>query len=196
MAKNEKIMVYIVERDFEINAVFDFGANTGWFHRFNDSKDPKIPSPDVDPLIVYLSSYQKFDPPPDTAGTGRTILVSAASKAVIDTLEPGIHDFVPCEVRYGSKTNYTPHEYFVVRLNHFLSDPVDVEKCDCRIIIQPNGNRVWRKNSGKPLALKSDVIADKHIFTYQYLFCSDELHDALRAAGLGQGWAFEKQLEV
>lgn len=189
-------MAYHITRDWEIDAGFDFGPNSDWLSRFTFSKDPHIPPLDSEPLTVFLQGHRRRATPPDVVGWARAFVASKATTATIERLESSIHDFVPCEAYYMSGSKYSKYEYLVVRLNSFLRDVVDMDRCDCTIVVKPDGTRVWAKKSGKPLALKASAIEGRHIFYHGGLFCSDEFHDALKEAGLGVGWAFERHVVV
>ncbi|MEO1649755.1 MAG: DUF1629 domain-containing protein, partial [Pseudomonadota bacterium] len=112
---------------------------------------------------------------------------------LIEQLEPGLQDFVPCELRYGDEGPWQP--YFCVRVQQSF-DPAAHDDQRLRWITQPNGNRIWRKPIGSPMPVDRIAVMGKHLWFYYHLFCSDELHDAIQAAGLVTAWSFEKQFVV
>jgi hypothetical protein len=126
-------------------------------------------------------------------GASRLLFVSEGVKDVIEELEPGLHDFAPMEIRYGTRDSNESFQYFALRINQSF-DAIDYEKSDMDVIVQQNGNRILEKKTGVPVIMKPELTAGKHLWVYHKVYCSDELHDALTARGLTAGWKFERQL--
>ncbi|CAN0496370.1 unnamed protein product, partial [Phaeothamnion confervicola] len=57
--------------------------------------------------------------------------VSNEVKAVIQALEPSMHQFVPITVKCGTKEHHSTRSYFTLRINQRVDD-VNVEESDVR----------------------------------------------------------------
>lgn len=176
---------------------------TDWCENDQWKKDymfgpPGIIPPYDSPLIVYACRIVPYlNAPPPGWGATATLMINAAVRRVIDSFEPGLHDFVPVELRYVDFQPYQNEDlrsfivypYFIARIDQ-ICHAVDQEKSDIKIY-RPG---VWMKKPGKPLILKREVIRDKHLWRENtHLFCSDQLHDSLIDSRLDSGWTFDKQ---
>lgn len=214
-------MPYICRSDFYKKTNIDCGENDDWLGEFRTSKSRDIPHLKSLPLIGYMDPVLDggtpdaeinppniLEQPVDVYGSSRIFFVSPESKAIIESIEPGLHDFVPMEMRYGRETKerdfeirytegdpYTSHPFYLCRINQHI-DAVDTEKSEGEVIEQSNGNKIFLKKSTAPLSLKTELIEGKHLWFYDFIFISDELLDALQAQSLGIGWRYEKQVVV
>jgi len=103
-------------------------------------------------------------------------IVSERVRELIEGLEPGVHEFVPLEVK--SVDRKTRHgTYYVILLTQAL-------------------DAIVAKNDDGIYLLKASAIRGRHLWrnvppNELNYFCSDELHDRLQAEGL-DGWDFER----
>jgi hypothetical protein len=143
------------------------------------------------PAIIRTPVLADFSSPPPASGASRYILVNQLIAKKIEALEPGVHDFVALEYRYGEEDNYTSYPYFYVRINN-LGDPTDHELSDVKVFRQRSN---WEKKPGVPLVLRREAIAGKHLMFHPFLvFISDEFHDWIVDNGLQGHWSFERQV--
>lgn len=211
-------MPYICRSDFYKKTSVDFGDNEDWIDEFQASKSSDIPPLKVSPLIGYMDPVldagtaeveiyppKILDGPIDIYCPSRIFFIHPEIKSIIERLEPGIHDFLGMEVRYGRDTKerdfevrflkgdpFTTHPFFLCRINQHI-DAVDVENSEGEYIEQPNGNKIFLKRSNAPVTLKKELIEGKHLWFYEQLFISDQLHDEIQKQRLGVGCKFEKQ---
>lgn len=114
---------------------------------------------------------------------GRVWAVDRPAKAVIERLEPGIHQFFPIEVRSRSgKVYHTP--YYVIVFGRYL-DSLDHERCKDRALDVIN--RYKESITGR--AFCKIKFGNAHLWRDrefgEWMACiSDELHDEFVKAGL------------
>lgn len=211
-------MPYICKSDYYKKTSVDFGHNEDWLEEFQSSKSSDIPPFKVSPLIGYMDPVLDagtpeaeiyppniLDQPVDIYYPSRIFFICPLWKSIIEGLEPGIHDFLPMEMRYGRETKerdfeiqylegdpYTSHPFYLCRINQHV-DAVDAENSEGELIEQPNGNTIFLKKNNVPVTLKKELVEGKHLWFYDQLFISDQLHDEIRKHGLGVGCQFEKQ---
>lgn len=191
-------MVFIISTDYERATYAELGDYRQWWDDYQMSEAPDIPELLDAPFRVVMDRIAGLDHPLHAWGCARVFLASPEVRDIIEQLEPGLHDFVPCQLRYGDDGPSQP--YFCVRVQQSF-DPVDVERSvdngGVKILTRKtDGATMWSKRPSKPMHLRAERTAGKHLWFYYHLFCSDELHDAIQAAGLVTAWSFEKQFVV
>jgi hypothetical protein len=136
------------------------------------------------------------------SGTKPTAWINAAGYSVcpevmdvIDSLAPGIHQFVPFELETGPKGLRKKYPYFSIHVAD-RADDVIVDKSNVRWIESQHGT-YWSKDYDHPLALPAASIMGKHIWWNRrcnILLISGELHNRLVQQGLMSGLKFQKQI--
>lgn len=122
---------------------------------------------------------------------GRLLAVDDDFKALVEELEPGVHQFWPIEIRMPRNETY-PGTYFGLRIGQFLDtfNP-DHSKDECYNI---SGYENYRgiapvKKTVTGLAVSKDAIGNAHLWREQKLsqpdiFLSDTLQQRATEAGL------------
>lgn len=129
-------------------------------------------------------------------GPGAMYCVSATVKALIDQLEPNVHQFLDAELRRGADQ----YPYYILKFGHSI-DCVDVEASDVLWGEGRAGDRTVRYwTAHKPLVIKRQLVAGMHLWQSKtppdLKFLSDHLHDLLDANGCLSGLRCERQHEV
>jgi len=134
---------------------------------------------------------------PGAWGGGGLIFVSDVVRAVIEEIEPGVHQFVPLTLEHEGKAE----PFHMLRIATFLpAVDADRSEVDWDEIKLPGGgtDRIWTKRYRVPLRLDPDVIGKHHLWREEsakrMTFMSDHLHQALVAGDLLRGLYVEKQI--
>jgi hypothetical protein len=125
--------------------------------------------------------------------------VSEAVKGVIESLEPGKHQFLPVKLKYGTDDQFDEHVYFTLQVNAMVND-VDVEKSDVNWN-EPVGGGVpyWNAKHSVPVVLPKNSIDALHLWRNERIskwMMSGDLHDALTQRGLTGGLTFEEHFVI
>lgn len=116
-------------------------------------------------------------------------------KDIIETLAPGVHQFIPLVLEAGLKSRRCEYPYFSIHVAD-RADDVIVGKSNVDWIKSKHGT-YWSKNWDKPICLPAKSIVGKHIWWNRrcnILLISSELHDQLVSQGLASGLKFQKQI--
>ena len=132
-----------------------------------------------------ISKHKRIN---DFFTTTLTWCVCEEFKNIVESLEPGIHQFFPIEVvrRSGEPTEKT---YYQLVIGQRL-EALDVERSNVKWIADERGGGFHAKGPGEARwVLRRDIVAGKHLWRplkhFTYLrFCSDELMAAVEKAGL------------
>lgn len=148
------------------------------------------------PSIVTIDS-RRFKLTP-WAGYAAHWSVCRSVKDVIESFEPGKHQFLPVKLLYGACDKFEEHDYFTLQVNA-MENAVDIEKTAGTWEELPGGFRSWMPNASTPAVLPRVSIATLHLSRNQRLqkwMMSGELHDALVQRGLTTGLQFEEHFVV
>jgi hypothetical protein len=121
--------------------------------------------------------------------------VSPDVKNVIETLAPGVHQFVPLILEAGPKNRRREYPYYSIHVAD-RADEVVVEKSVVNWR-EMSGVRYWTKRMDTPIVLPAKSISGRHIWWNRkcnILLISGELHDQLMTKGLASGLKFQKQI--
>ncbi len=149
----------------------------------------------------YFPSRYTFHPavpkPPDVV-VFRYWGVCEGIKEIIESVELGVHQFIPFKLIYGPENDRIELQYYTLAIGCWL-EAINLEKSDVKISEKSDatGNPLyWMKKRNVPLVLKKEMIGDHHLWvnSRRQTFFSTALHDRLIAADLGSGWKFEKQI--
>ncbi|MEQ1670938.1 MAG: DUF1629 domain-containing protein [Hyphomicrobium sp.] len=116
-------------------------------------------------------------------------------KDVIETLAPGVHQFVPLKLEAGPNAQRKEYPYYSIHVAD-RADDVIVEKSEVEWL-EMSGLRYWSRRFGGVIALPQPSIVGKHIWWNRrcnILLVSGELHDRLVQKGLTTGLKFQKQI--
>ena len=187
-------MVYAIENDYASVTSINFVNNEDWFHnKLSAGKGPGYAPPDETPIIACMSVDPLIpDAPPSMTGAAYVFFGDEKFKDIIEALEPGVHDFVPMELRYGTPEEFETFPYYLVRPQQSFN-PIDLEASDLKWF--GKNSEHWRKKLGVPFTLRTELTEGRHLWSYDVTFISDAVHDAIQKQGLVIGWALEKQLE-
>ncbi len=144
-------------------------------------------------LIVGKPRKGKF---PDILGwTLGPWIVSPRLREIIETLEPGVHDFVPIHVR-GDDGTSDHGMYHLILLTQALAAVIHEEtKFSAGIGLEAAKKCRYAISTGSgPCALDADIIEGHHLWRgaipmQKSYFCSDELRDHIEVEGM-RGWSF------
>ena len=122
--------------------------------------------------------------------TSKLLTVDEALKTIIETLDPGVHQFWPIEIKLPRGKPF-PRQFYGLRIGRFL-DSFSPEKSDKDAWWERKG-RYYAENKTKAyfnrLALSSEAFGDAHLWRETRLqepeICfSDSLKEAVDDAGL------------
>ena len=122
--------------------------------------------------------------------TAKLLTVDEALKTIIETLDPGVHQFWPIEIKLPRGKPF-PRQFYGLRIGRFL-DSFSPEKSDKDAWWERKG-RYYAENKTKAyfnrLALSSEAFGDAHLWRETRLqepeICfSDSLKEAVDDAGL------------
>jgi hypothetical protein len=123
--------------------------------------------------------------------------VNEKVKRVIESLAPGVHQFIPLALEAGPSNNRRTYQYYSLHIAD-RADDVVIEKSDLEWTTSKySGKNHWRKWSNKPIVLPFSSICGKHIWHNRpclMSLMSGELHDSLLKLGLAGGLEFQKQI--
>ncbi len=156
--------------------------------------------PPTTPIRLKLSKV-KIAPqgPPDALADAFVFFCSQAFKDLVESLEPGLHDFVACTALYR-KTEYP---FYIVRPQ--IHDVIDVE-ASTKIgkitwVHHEDEEPFWSKMPVNPVVVAPELVAGRHLWQQRTQFglnpinfISDELHDAILDQSLIHCWKFQKQM--
>ncbi len=123
--------------------------------------------------------------------------ISSKAKALIEQLEPDLHQFLDVELRYG-KEKYT---YYLLMFGR-SEDLFDLKASDIEwkeTVVPRTGRKLmnWYKKYLVPLVFHKEGVQDKHLWQAINLttmkFMSDELHDLFEKESV-TGLRYEKQV--
>ena len=190
-------MVYAIKYDHWKEIDFHLENNEDWFNdEFSASSDPGYPPPHETPIVAYMGVVD-WSPlaPPSVTGAAYIFFCDQKFKAIVEALEPGVHDFVPMELRYGTPEKFEVFQYYLVRSLHNFN-PIDVDNSDLRWLQRvTDSSWFWKKKRDVPFTLKRELTEGRHLWSCHGKFISDEIHDEIKRQNLATDWAFEKQLE-
>lgn len=124
--------------------------------------------------------------------------VSQPIKDLIETFEPGLHQFIPFKIEWGPASARKLEQYYTVKIYRWV-DATNVDKSDVEYEMGVDSvgkpKRYWFKKSGVPLVLDQNQILGFHLWIGNRgrTYVSGELHDAF-VSGKYSGWGFQKQI--
>lgn len=124
--------------------------------------------------------------------------VSSAVKDIIESLEPGKHQFIPVKLSYGSDGKCEAHDYFTLQVNA-LENAVDLEKSDVVWEELPGGVRYWRPKAAIPMVLPFASVSGLHLWRNEKIskwMMSGTLRDALERNGQAECLTFEEHFVI
>jgi len=203
-AKPEKAAVY-----YDVDADFTRGGAAGWKFLNHDTvqKDHKgicpVPpwptgqkttkdGPWRFPAFVetprFLFDRKLGRPPRDVENFDGFWIISAATKAVLEAVDPGACEFRPCETVLASG-DAGPERWLCTITRAFLG-AVDLEATENLLVGRnPNGSLRYSRTPLTKLRLKRDVVGNAHLFhvveiSAHAVYCDSVIKDACKAAGL------------
>ena len=132
-----------------------------------------------------VEERSKFKTFPDFLHVTNNWIVSEAFKDMVESLEPGVHQFFPVEVirKSGEPVEKT---YFFFNILRML-DPIIVERSDVQWQTLTSGLKVLLP-TGKKRVLRRSVIAGCHVWRdahmREHVYLSDELVELMQKAKL------------
>lgn len=192
------------KRQEQCPAVGSAQAFFDW-RRENYDKVGQHLSPVPEHLIPKRFRMTAGDKLPDHTGVqGFVPIVSGRLRALVEEVEPGVHQFVPVEVE---RPDGTPlgEPYFFSNAN--LLDAINPDPGGVYKLASPwSDNYFWEVESGaenlKKLAVRKDVVAGKAMWCDVRhglgidLFFSDALLGRMRAVGLTGWYATQAWTEI
>ena len=174
---------------------------TDWFGKRVHANKVFTPLEDAEfqyfPSVVTVDN-RRFKLTP-WAGYAAHWSVSRAVKEVIDSFEPGKHQFIPVKLRYGHGEQFEEHQYYTLQVNT-MENAVDLEKSDVTWSDLPEGRgRYWLPKAAVPVVLPKASVAGRHLWRNERIskwMMSGDLHDALVAHGLTGGLTFEEHFVI
>ena len=179
--------------------------NTAWFEdwAFAGRRQSKIKPEwykDFASVVFVDSNGQRLT---DTIGIGGTC-VSEKFRSAVESVEPGVHDFLPLELRYGSRETYEVHQYYYFHICRYLTS-IDAEHSNLKRSETKIPGRgaipLLAKKSGFPVIVNEEAVAGFHLWREDGpvqasggFFISGDLHDAFLECELVTDLRFEKQL--
>lgn len=155
--------------------------------------------PEIMPTSGFLDKPKKRLP--DFISVFGTWIVTATFRDLVETLEPGRHQFFPFTLR-SKKRNGEIVEKFKFLFNEVNRvEALVPEESDLTWESIPSGGKILRytKRPDPVLAMRKTLIAGKHIWRdprkMSEMFFSSELGDAVQAAGL-KGLEFLKIRDI
>lgn len=163
------------------------------------------------PELLALTPDPYFVTPPRKGGMpaifGENLgvwTVNDQVKQIIEELEPGIHTFIPVNLRVRDKeTDYG--QYYLLYIGQAI-DAIVIDETNFRDGFGREGfQKSWVLNGlVGPTVLDPKLIEGRHLWRggigkiggggdpfYRYLFCSDELKKRIKSAKL-EGWRFRE----
>jgi hypothetical protein len=149
----------------------------------------------IEPLLPHEwpDTYQTEETPKKLGAfivtNGGFFLVEERLKAVLDELEPGVHDFRPIRIILPRGKDY-PMAYYAIRIGNFRNSfRPDLSDSDSVFGAPDNYTAHTSKKAFAGVAMSVDEIDDAHLWRERTLtgprICmSDQLHDAIVKAGL------------
>jgi len=123
----------------------------------------------------------------------RLLAVSAPLKEVIESLEPGVHQFWPMRITIDEGKQEWPASYFGMRIGQFINSFLPIEGT-CRESKMPDNPPLYfstdqSKEGYALLTLSGEKIGSAHLWRERRLqmpdvFMSDALQAAIKGAGL------------
>ena len=153
------------------------------------------------PSIVFVDSQESSLL--DLIGIGGTC-VSEKFRSAVEGVEPGVHDFLPLELRYGSHDTYDVHQYYYFHICRYVTS-INAERSNLtrgETKIPGKGSiPLLAKKRNLPVVVNQDAVAGIHLWTEdgpvqagEGFFISDELYQAFIECGLNTDLWFEEQL--
>ncbi|MEM7748546.1 MAG: DUF1629 domain-containing protein [Pseudomonadota bacterium] len=177
----------------------------GWFDRWarQDRFQPKIkPEWYKDfPSVVFVDS--KNTALLDVIGIGG-MCVSEKFRTAVERFEPGVHDFLPLELRYGSRKSYDAHQYYYFHICRYVTS-INAERSNLtrgETKIPGKGSiPLLAKKRNLPVVVNQEAVAGMHLWQEDGpvqavggFFISDELYQAFVECGLSTDLRIEEQL--
>jgi len=133
----------------------------------------------------------------------RVWTVKEEVKQIIEELEPGVHTFIPVNLRVRGK-NEDYGQYYLLYVGQ-ASDAVVIEETKFRDGFGRAGFEMsWVLSAFGDIVLDDRPIEGRHLWRggigklggsgdpfWSYLFCSDELKNRIKQAGV-EGWRFRQ----
>ncbi|MEM7749717.1 MAG: DUF1629 domain-containing protein [Pseudomonadota bacterium] len=139
----------------------------------------------------------------DVIGIGGTC-VSEKFRSAVEGVEPGVHDFLPLELRYGSHETYDIHQYYYFHICRYVTS-INAERSNLssrEVKIPGKGTFPYlAKKKHLPVVVNRDAVAGIHLWKEDGpvqagagFFISDELCQAFIECGLNTDLWFDEQL--
>ncbi|MEM8975070.1 MAG: DUF1629 domain-containing protein, partial [Pseudomonadota bacterium] len=139
----------------------------------------------------------------DVIGIGGTC-VSEKFRSAVEGVEPGVHDFLPLELRYGSRETYDVHQYYYFHICRYVTS-INAERSNLtrgETKIPGKGSiPLLAKKRNLPVVVNQEAVAGMHLWQEDGpvqavggFFISDELYQAFIECGLNTDLRFDEQL--
>jgi hypothetical protein len=115
---------------------------------------------------------------------GGTPCLSSEVRDMIETLEPGVHQFFPVEI-YGVDGNIREPRRYLLNICQLVDAIVEG-----RYAVLNDGSRLYRASSRNPIKIRRQDVSDLHLWrdrrlAYQVFLVSDVLYRKIAHAGYG-----------
>jgi hypothetical protein len=125
---------------------------------------------------------------PDALKGRGMLLVSEKLKGIVETFEPGVHQFFPIELVFKKDGDHAANMYFLNICNR-------LDSVDRNLTTWPFVKNSFEPADGKELVFDLEKVSNNHLWHDKHIYfgwmTTDALHDAMIAAGI-TGLVFHK----
>lgn len=144
---------------------------------------------EVQPQSTLRADYVPYegyalDNPAISFVTGGTPCLSSEVRDMIETLEPGVHQFFPVDI-YGVDGNIREPRRYLLNICHLVDAIVEG-----RYSVLRSGSRLYRASSLDPIKIRRRDVSNLHLWRdrqliYRKMLISDVLYRQIVDAGYG-----------